>query len=886
MGIYDNSVRTLACLAGFEFWAAARGKAAVTLHGGQIRNVSIKNSYVENGTYSDWKSMMQSRCLALGDAMRLRDFLGGLDENGGLLANFSLVPAEVICLDFDGVDGVLPPEWEAWLQGAAVERSASGKGFHAFFRVPPEFAKKLRGNRDEHTGFPFAMADATGAAKRIDVFCGGVNRWVKVTGNAVNDWAALRSIELCDVGLEMLEAEFERQGFFQAAGVEEQGCRVKSEGRSAGSENAEELGITDAAEVIRLMRQRNGLRASNGEYVAGGLCQLMDGTAEAVGRFYGGDWSAADLGLAREVTYYTQDYDVVLDVMLACGLTKRAEHPSKERRNKWLRDAYVSDTLDKALAWRKGRATYQDGANEAEGADGIGGGTDGLLPEGYMGSLLVKTVGRGRNARLEPLACLQNAVTVLEKDTRFKGVFGFDELQLSAVALKVVEGVNPNRFPLDRIEEAHISVVQCELDKLGIVFNSGRMVRQAINQVAADYRFNPLVQRVSDAEAWDGVNRFEQEFVCRELFEFDTSHFPEEECAGMIKLQCDLFRYWMRQVAARACLAGCKAEGFLLLEGEQHIGKGRMVNLLANWWDREAWDKVKNGTIEASVDIVGKRLLPMPKETVSEFNSRDAGLRIRGKLIYFVDEMKDFDARYTELLKQIISQQSDNVRAMQANFGDDVPRLGCFIGALNAGHDLVSAARILSDSTGNRRWWVLRLKSVNYTKLYGVVEQLWAQAIHEHKQGLSHFLSVDEIRLNNRWLRQFQPYDAWADLVEGVYLDSGFRKSHWQESVLIRGDWCDGVFTSDKVSDWIIEHDVLKAKAINLRSTGQEPTTASLRKFVGKALEMLGFEERSIQRQRESGRSGTDRVRVLVLDRAEVLERGLEVEGLRGKMAA
>ena len=684
------------------------------------------------------------------------------------------------------------------------------------------------------------------------------------------------------------EVEFERQGFFRAAGDEKR--RVKSESRSTGigdaGTEAAALAARDAAKIMRLMRQRNGLRASNGEYVAGGLCQLMDGTAEAVKRFYGGDWSAADLGLAREVTYYTQDYDVVLDVMLACGLTKRAEHPSKERRNKWLRDAYVSDTLDKALAWRKGRATYQDGANEAEGADGIGGGTDGLLPEGYMGSLLVKTVGRGRNARLEPLACLQNAVTVLEKDTRFKGVFGFDELQLSAVALKVVEGVNPNRFPLDRIEEAHISVVQCELDKLGIVFNSGRMVRQAINQVAADYRFNPLGQRVSDAEAWDGVDRFEPEFVCRELFEFDTSHFPEEECAGMIKLQCDLFRYWMRQVAARACLAGCKAEGFLLLEGEQHIGKGRMVNLLANWWDKEAWSKVKNGTIEASVDIVGKRLLSMPKETLAEFNSRDAGLRIRGKLIYLVDEMKDFDARYTELLKQIISQQSDNTRAMQANFGDDVPRLGCFIGALNAGHDLVSAARILSDSTGNRRWWVLRLKSVNYPKLYEVVEQLWAQAIHEHRQGLSHFLSVDEIRLNNRWLRQFQPYDAWADLVEEVYLDSGFRKSHWQENVLIRGDWCDGVITTDEVSDWIIGHEALKSKAINLRSTGQEPTTASLRKFVGKALEMLGFEERSIQRQRESGRSGTDRVRLRVLDRAEVLERGLEVGGFKGKMAA
>ncbi len=44
---------------------------------------------------------------------------------------------------------------------------------------------------------------------------------------------------------------------------------------------------------------------------------------EAAGSFYGGDWSAADLGLAREVTYYTQDYDVVLKVMLACRFDEK-----------------------------------------------------------------------------------------------------------------------------------------------------------------------------------------------------------------------------------------------------------------------------------------------------------------------------------------------------------------------------------------------------------------------------------------------------------------------------------------------------------------------------------------------------------------------------------
>ena len=116
------------------------------------------------------------------------------------------------------------------------------------------------------------------------------------------------------------------------------------------------------------------------------------------------------------------------------------------------------------------------------------------------------------------------------------------------------------------------------------------MVEQAINQVAADYRFNPLQQRIEEAEPWDNADRYTVEFICRELFEFDVSHFPQEERAELVELQCKLFRYWMRQVAARAMQTGCKAEGFLLLEGEQHIGKGLMVNLLANWWDKEAWD--------------------------------------------------------------------------------------------------------------------------------------------------------------------------------------------------------------------------------------------------------------------------------------------------------
>ena len=60
----------------------------------------------------------------------------------------------------------------------------------------------------------------------------------------------------------------------------------------------------------------------------------MDDEAGAVEHFYAGDWSAADFGLAREVTYCAQDYEVALKVMLACGLTKRKAYTGLNAENK------------------------------------------------------------------------------------------------------------------------------------------------------------------------------------------------------------------------------------------------------------------------------------------------------------------------------------------------------------------------------------------------------------------------------------------------------------------------------------------------------------------------------------------------------------------------
>mgnify|MGYP003581831662 CR=1 FL=1 len=87
----------------------------------------------------------------------------------------------------------------------------------------------------------------------------------------------------------------------------------------------------------------------------------MDGEAGAVEHFYAGDWSAADFGLAREVTYCAQDYEVALKVMLACGLTKRKAYTglNAENKHKWSRDNYAASTVDKPPVWREGQARYQ-----------------------------------------------------------------------------------------------------------------------------------------------------------------------------------------------------------------------------------------------------------------------------------------------------------------------------------------------------------------------------------------------------------------------------------------------------------------------------------------------------------------------------------------------
>ena len=134
MGNQNINVQTLACLADLQFWAATQGahKSAAGLQAGKVKNISIKNNYIANGTYGNWVSMLQDRCMDLNAAISLRDSLSAAGDVSGLVANFALVPAEVICLDFDDVGETLADEWLTWLRGAAIERSSSGKGFHAF----------------------------------------------------------------------------------------------------------------------------------------------------------------------------------------------------------------------------------------------------------------------------------------------------------------------------------------------------------------------------------------------------------------------------------------------------------------------------------------------------------------------------------------------------------------------------------------------------------------------------------------------------------------------------------------------------------------------------------------------------------------------------------
>lgn len=135
--------------------------------------------------------------------------------------------------------------------------------------------------------------------------------------------------------------------------------------------------------------------------------------------------------------------------------------------------------------------------------------------------------------------------------------------------------------------------------------------------------------------------------------------------------------------------------------------------------------------------------------------------RTAGKWIIEASELQGYSNAQVEHLKGMLARQIDGpVRLAYGHFSVEVPRQFVIVGTTN------KLTEYLRDSTGNRRFWPVRIAQFDVAALTHDRDQLWAEAAYREAQG-------ESIRLPERlWAAAAVEQDArrqidpWEELLE------------------------------------------------------------------------------------------------------------------------
>lgn len=179
---------------------------------------------------------------------------------------------------------------------------------------------------------------------------------------------------------------------------------------------------------------------------------------------------------------------------------------------------------------------------------------------------------------------------------------------------------------------------------------------------------------------------------------------------------------------------GCKFDYMLVVEGPQGIGKSSAILALCD--DRDWFtDQLEIGA-DAKVTIektAGHWILEMP-------------------------ELDGLSRRDTNRVKSFIPTMIDSARLSYGRFTSKRPRQFILFGTTNE-------SRYLTDTTGNRRFWIVRATAADPAGIAAVRDQLWAEAA-EKEAGED--LTLDNPALRNAAAgvaRESSDFGPWAELL-------------------------------------------------------------------------------------------------------------------------
>ncbi|MDA0287323.1 MAG: VapE family protein [Proteobacteria bacterium] len=256
---------------------------------------------------------------------------------------------------------------------------------------------------------------------------------------------------------------------------------------------------------------------------------------------------------------------------------------------------------------------------------------------------------------------------------------------------------------------------------------SDTLVDKAVQTYAYEDKRNELTDHL-DSLQWDGVPRLDTWLI--DYCNTEDNLYAHE--AG---------KCWLLAAAARAYVPGTKFDHCLILQGKQGYFKSTVFSTLGGNWFCE----------------------------LQEFKGKDAQEKLLGKWIIEFGELSVLKKADNETIKSFITERADRFRPAYARRAKDFPRTCVFGGSTNEDE-------FLSDATGNRRFWPIRVPSpIRIDELKRARDQLLAEAVHRYKNGEAYLMSKDAQRIAEQEQEQALSSDPWEESVRS-YIVSKLEK--------------------------------------------------------------------------------------------------------------
>ncbi len=113
---------------------------------------------------------------------------------------------------------------------------------------------------------------------------------------------------------------------------------------------------------------------------------------------------------------------------------------------------------------------------------------------------------------------------------------------------------------------------------------------------------------------------------------------------------------------------------------------------------------------------------------------------IRGNIIYELAELDGFSRAESSRAKAFFSSPYDTFVPKYVAWATKIPRQCVFAGTVNHG-------TYLRDTTGNRRYWPIRIRRADVEAIVRDRDQIWAEAVHRYREGTRWWVEPDEVEI-------------------------------------------------------------------------------------------------------------------------------------------